>query len=293
MTEVSVEQLKAKVKSASRSAVVTIVNNTPNTLAREPLQPPMHGEFVWPPAEQIAPGARASFALASKGFMIGTGAPAATAGAGSPARLTRAQRRWSRTAIRRGRSSASCSFTSRRRTLARTKRSAHRRRARTRRACATRARCGRRARGRGARGSACAQGHLFECTFSVTFDAASDVPSRHSSVRSAASLCAESDSGAGSDAASGGGLVSPRVDSTPRSCSVRCRAAHARLAVESDDWKIELKRAVRSVLVAINNRTSSTLVRQSLAIRHGIWRRPPPGASLHSFAAPLPVYLSV
>ena len=50
-----------------------------------------------------------------------------------------------------------------------------------------------------------------------------------------------------------------------------------RVEIESDDWKIELKDAARSVLVAVNNRTSSTLVRQSLALRHGIWRRPPPG----------------
>ena len=40
---------------------------------REPLAPPLHGEYALSPPEQIAPRAEAMFALVSKGFMIGTG----------------------------------------------------------------------------------------------------------------------------------------------------------------------------------------------------------------------------
>jgi hypothetical protein len=46
--------------------------------------------------------------------------------------------------------------------------------------------------------------------------------------------------------------------------------------IESDEWKAEMKKSARSVLVSINNRTGVNLFRNTMSLSAGRWRRPPP-----------------
>jgi hypothetical protein len=56
------------------------------------------------------------------------------------------------------------------------------------------------------------------------------------------------------------------------------RLISERVSVESHDWKVQMRRAPRSVFVAVNNRTPFKFLRRMCDVYHGTWRRAPPEA---------------
>lgn len=56
------------------------------------------------------------------------------------------------------------------------------------------------------------------------------------------------------------------------------RLISERVSVESHDWKVQMRRAPRSVFLAVNNRTPFKFLRRMCDVYHGTWRRAPPEA---------------
>lgn len=94
--------------------------------------------------------------------------------------------------------------------------------------------------------------------FEVTFIVRDLTPRTHLQVQNAR---------AGSSASAGEVGAAPK---SPRA------TPSGRVAVEGDDWKQQLKKAQRSVFVAVNNRTPIAWTRRMCDVYHGAWRRAPP-----------------
>lgn len=106
--------------------------------------------------------------------------------------------------------------------------------------------------------------HMFEVTF-VVRDAPAAAP-----IARALAVPATPDQRSGNNRspAASGAVEPPK---SPRGISER-------VSVESHDWKVQMRRAPRSVFLAVNNHTPFKFLRRMCEVYHGTWRRAPPEA---------------